>query len=222
MVAERASTKREATNVHVPEPTARRLSVYLRELAELEGAGETTVSSRGIAERCRINPAQVRKDLARFGSLGKRGVGYDVAGLRAALARILGLERETRVVIVGAGNLGSALGNYSGFGTSGFRVVALFDNAPSKVGRRTREGRVVRPMSELARVIRDEEVGVGIVAVPAAGAQAVVDALVRAGVGAILNFAPVRPAVPEGTVIRHVDLGVELEGLAFLTTRAAR
>lgn len=199
----------------VPEATTRRLSLYLRVLGDLEALGAQTVSSREIADRCRLNPSQVRKDLAHFGGFGIRGVGYDVSRLRQVIAGILGLDRERRVIIVGAGNLGSALGDYPGFQGSGFEVVALFDVSADKIGSSTRSGRPVLPMGDLAQVIRDRDVDLAIVAVPAAAAQKVVDQLAAAGIRAILNFAPTRPTAPHNICIHHVDLKIELESLSY-------
>ncbi len=203
----------------IPEATTRRLSLYLRVLTELEDAGAATVSSRGIADRARLNPAQLRKDLAYFGAFGVRGVGYDVSELRHIIAGILGLDRRVRAVIVGAGNLGSALGDYPGFGVGGFEIVALFDVVPDKIGHRTRTGRPIEHIDMLDATIAEQEVEIAIIAVPAEAAQEVVDRLVAAGIRAILNFAPSRPDVPEGILVRHVDLKVELESLSFFLQR---
>ena len=205
----------------IPEPTTRRLSLYLRILAQLQEAGRSTVSSGAIATCACLKPAQVRKDLAHVGAAGVPGVGYRIEQLRTAIARRLGLDRSRRVVIVGAGNLGSALGNYPGFDRGGFHVVALFDVAEDKIGRRTRSGRPVLPLERLEQVVDREGVEIGIVAVPGPQAQAVVDRLVAAGIRAVLNFAPVRPLVPHGIRIRHVDLRVELESLAHYLAQAA-
>lgn len=198
-----------------PQATTRRLSLYLRLLSDLEEQGTETVSSREIAERCHLNPSQVRKDLAHFGGFGVRGVGYDVSRLRQVVAGILGLDRERRVVIVGAGNLGSALGDYPGFRGSGFEVVALFDVSPDKIGTATRSGRPVLSMDALDATVRDHDVDLAIIAVPAPAAQRVVDRLAAAGIRAILNFAPARPATPEQIRIHHVDLKIELETLSY-------
>lgn len=200
----------------VPSPTTRRLSLYLRVLAELSEAGESTVSSRELAATCDLNPSQVRKDLAHFGGFGKRGVGYEVSELREVIAKILGVDRTQRVVIVGAGNLGTALGDYQGFDGRSFEIVALFDVSDDKVGTRTRSGRPVLHVNELERTVREQEVALGIVAVPAASAQRVVDQLAAAGLRAILNFAPVRPVAPPEVTVQSVDLKVELESLTSL------
>ena len=194
--------------------TANRLSLYLRFLTELEEDGVETVSSRAMAEHLRMTSAQVRRDLASFGQFGVRGVGYGVKELRAEVERILGLDRTLRVVIVGAGNLGTALADYPGFRGGGLKVVALLDVDPEKVGRETRGGVPIYHLDELDRVVSDG-VDVAIVAVPAETAQNVVDCLVNANVRAILNFAPVRPTVPTGFRCNSVDLKLELESLSF-------
>lgn len=206
----------------IPEVTTRRLSLYLRVLTDLQDAGVSTVSSSRIAERCDLNPAQVRKDLSRFGGFGTRGVGYKVPDLRAVIEGILGLDRGRRVIIVGAGNLGNALGDYPGFNRGGFDVVGLFDVLPDKIGQKTRGGRPIHAIDDLVDLIGDRGAAIGIVAVPATSAQEVVDRLVAAGVRAILNFAPSRPRVPEGISIRHVDLSVELESLSFFLSGRVR
>jgi redox-sensing transcriptional repressor len=198
----------------VSELTASRLSLYLRYLGQLEEEGTATVSSRAMAEALGLTSAQVRRDLASFGGFGVRGVGYDVTRLRTELERILGLDRTLHVVIVGAGNLGNALADYPGFGGGGLKVVALFDVDPDKVGHDTRGGVPIHHLDDLERVAA-ERVDVGIVAVPAEAAQAVVDRLVEAGVRAVLNFAPMRPKVPEGFRCKSVDLTLELESLSF-------
>jgi redox-sensing transcriptional repressor len=198
----------------VSELTASRLSLYLRSLTQLEEQGATTVSSRAMAEELGVTSAQVRRDLASFGGFGVRGVGYDVQRLRGELERILGLDRTLHVVIVGAGNLGHALADYPGFGGGGLKVVALYDVDPAKVGKSTREGVPIQHFDELDQASA-RRIDVGIVAVPAEAAQAVVDRLVAADVRAILNFAPVRPRVPSGFRCKSVDLTLELESLSF-------
>jgi redox-sensing transcriptional repressor len=197
----------------VSELTANRLSLYLRVLTQLEEQGTATVSSRAMAEALGLTSSQVRRDLASFGAFGVRGVGYDVTRLRAELERILGLDRTLRVVIVGAGNLGNALADYPGFEGGGLKVVALFDVDPGKVGEQTRGGVHIHHLDELEAIAG--KVDVGIVAVPAEAAQVVVDRLVEAGIRAVLNFAPLRPRVPEGFRCKSVDLTLELESLSF-------
>jgi redox-sensing transcriptional repressor len=194
--------------------TVRRLSVYSRCLALLEEDGIKTVSSQELAARFHLNSAQVRKDLAYFGEFGIRGIGYDVGSLRAEIHRILALDREWPVVLVGFGNLGSALFRYRGFARQGFRIVAVVDDDPAKGGRPV-DGLIIRSPAELSGLVRDLGIQIGVVAVPAESAQAVVDRLVAAGVRAILNFAPTRVKVPGEVRLQNVDLSIELEHLSF-------
>ena len=199
----------------VSDLTTQRLSLYLRCLEELDRQGTATISSRQLAERFSFSAAQIRKDLATFGEFGVRGVGYSVRKLKERLIRILGLNRELRVVIVGAGNLGMALADYGGFNQEGFRIVALFDVAPGKVGGASRNGAPILDLSRLGEVARQENVQIGVVAVPAAAAQAVVDAAAEAGIPALLNFAPARLRVPSTVTLRNVDLKTQMESLAY-------
>lgn len=204
----------------VSELTASRLSLYLRFLTQLEEQGTATVSSRAMAEALGVTSAQVRRDLASFGAFGVRGVGYDVKQLRIELERILGLDRTLHVAIIGAGNLGHALADYPGFGGGGLKVVALFDIDPDKVGKHTRGGVPIHHLDDIESVTA-AKIDVGIVAVPADAAQRVVDRLVAAGIRAVLNFAPVRPRVPEGFRCKSVDLTLELESLSFFLSLQA-
>ena len=201
--------------------TVRRLSVYTRCLQQLEEDGVKTVSSQELAERFNLNSAQVRKDLAYFGEFGVRGIGYYVAGLKAELQKILGLDREWSVALVGFGNLGSALFHYKGFARQGFRIAAIFDADPAKVGRDV-GGAPVLPSADLAREVRARGIQIAIVAVPPEAAQAVTDQLAEAGIKAILNFAPSRLRAPRDTRLKHVDLSIELETLSFYLAKGAR
>jgi redox-sensing transcriptional repressor len=201
--------------------TIRRLSIYSRCLAQLEEDGVKTVSSQELAERFHLNSAQVRKDLAYFGEFGIRGIGYYVANLRAELSKILGLDREWRLALVGFGNLGSALFRYRGFARGGFRVAAIVDDDPAKAGRVV-DGLQILPVSELPRAVRQSGIQVGVIAVPADAAQLVADRLVAAGVRAILNFAPARLTVPRDVRLQNVDLSIELENLSFHLAQGAR
>src|SRR5581483_11968389 len=176
--------------------------------------GASTTSSEELAAAAGVNAAQVRKDLSHLGSYGTRGVGYDVDYLVRQINRQLGLDHDRRVAIVGAGNLGHALASYGGFPARGFEVVAAFDADPAKVGAPL--GPVtVAPVSDLFDVLREKEVEIAIVTTPATAAQSVVDAVVAAGVGSILNFAPTTVTVPPTVNLRQVDLGVELQILSF-------
>ncbi|MGH9103605.1 MAG: redox-sensing transcriptional repressor Rex [Acidimicrobiales bacterium] len=206
-----------ATSRPLPQATVARLPLYLRALGELAGRDAPTVSSDLLAETVGVNAAQVRKDLSHLGSLGTRGAGYDVEVLLGRIRAELGLTREWPVVIVGLGNLGRALALYGGLAARGFKVAALVDADPSKVGARV-GGVAISPYSELVDVVRARRVSVAVIATPAAAAQAVADALVRAGVTAVLSFAPVSLSVPEGVALRQVDLSTELQILSFHQT----
>jgi redox-sensing transcriptional repressor len=211
MAPPREATERE----QISEVTTGRLSVYLRCLTYLESTGQETVSSADLAHRFHLNSAQIRKDLACFGEFGTRGVGYNVSQLRANLVRTLGLDRTRNVVIVGAGNLGMALADYAGFNERGFHIVALLDNNRSKVGRTSRSGIPVVAWEKLAEVVRGNAVDIGIIAVSPESAQSVHDALVDAGVLAVLNFAPVQIRLREEAKVKSVDLRINLESLSF-------
>lgn len=199
----------------VSELTTGRLSVYLRCLIYLESIGRETVSSHDLAERFHLNSAQIRKDLACFGEFGTRGVGYNVAKLKETLTRTLGLDRMRNVLIVGAGNLGMALADYRGFNSNGFHIVGMLDVDPEKLGRTSRSGAPVLSFDRLNDIVRSNSVEIGIVAVNAENAQSVHDALVAAGVCAVLNFAPVQIRLRSGVKVKSVDLRINLESLAY-------
>ena len=201
----------------IADSTVRRLSLYLRFLEDFEERGLTTVSSDELARRGGTTSAQVRKDLSFFGSFGKRGLGYSVPELTRRLHEILGLGREWQVIIVGAGKIGAALAQYRGFLQRGFRIVAVYDNDPQKVGRRW-DGHVVRDAAQLEREVGERRPDIAVVTVPAEHAQGVVDRLVRLGVRAILNFAPVQLNVPPDVTVKTVNMAMELEGLSFALT----
>jgi len=199
----------------ISELTTNRLSVYLRCLNQLDAAGVRTVSSQALAEQFHLNAAQIRKDLAYFGEFGVRGVGYYVKELRRHLRQILGIDRGVSVAIMGAGNLGLALADYPGFRDEGFEIVALFDQAKEKIGHRSRAGVPVYDARDLRRIVRRERIRIAVVAVPGHAAQSVVNALVAAGIRAILNFSPGTVRVPEGVKLKSMDLTVSLESLSF-------
>lgn len=178
------------------------------------------MSSRALAEASGVNSAKVRKDLSYLGSYGVRGVGYDVAYLRVQIARELGLSQHWATCIVGLGNLGLALAHYGGFSERGFRLAALFDDDPAKVGQRI-AGVCVEPVADCARIVAARGIAIGVVAVPAAAAQPVVDTLCAAGISSILNFAPTVLEVDDGVLLRNVDLSTELQILAFYEQRKA-
>jgi redox-sensing transcriptional repressor len=204
----------------ISELTTGRLSVYLRCLTFLEAQGQKTVSSHEMADRFHLNSAQIRKDLACFGEFGTRGVGYDVARLKGTLIETLGIDRTRNVIIVGAGNLGMALADYSGFNSNGFHIIALLDRDPEKVGRTSREGIPVLPYQRLGEVARKNHADIGIIAVPAESAQTVYDALADAGIQGILNFAPVQVKLRPGVKVKSVDLRINLESLSFHLKKA--
>jgi redox-sensing transcriptional repressor len=197
-----------------PEPTIARLALYLRSVRAALREGVETMSSADIEKRTGIGSGQVRKDLSYFGEFGKPGMGYSVAPLVARLSHIMRLDREQAVVIVGAGNLGSALAGYAGFGQSGFRVAAVYDNNFNKIGRKVWDHEIldIRRMPELNR---EMGVRIGIVATAGSAAQEVADIMARSGVKVILNFAPERFRAPAGTMVRNVDLTQELEILCY-------
>ena len=205
----------------IPEMTIRRLSVYTRCLLQLEEDGIKTISSQDLAERFNLNSAQVRKDLAYFGEFGVRGIGYYVSGLKAELQRILGLDREWPVALVGLGNLGSALFHYKGFSRQGFRVAVVFDDDPAKVGRDI-DGVPIVATTDIPREVAARAIQIAILAVPAEAAQTVTDQLVAAGIKAVLNFAPARLRVPKDARLKHVDLSIELETLSFYLAQGSR
>jgi redox-sensing transcriptional repressor len=205
----------------IPEMTVRRLSIYTRCLQQLEEDGAKTISSQELAERFNLNSAQVRKDLAYFGEFGVRGIGYYVSGLKAELQRILGLDREWPIALVGFGNLGSALFHYKGFARQGFKLAAIFDDDPAKHGRDV-GGVPILPVRDLTSTVRAQAIQIAIVAVPAESAQAVTDQLVAAGIKSVLNFAPTRIRVPREVRLKDVDLSIELETLSFYLAKSAR
>jgi redox-sensing transcriptional repressor len=198
----------------IAESTVRRLSLYLRFLEQFAAQGHATVSSAELARRGGTTSAQVRKDLSFFGSFGKRGLGYSVHELSAKIRDILGLERTYRVVLVGAGRIGSALAQYPGFRQRGFNVTAIYDTDPKKVGGRW-NGLVVRDVGHLEADLKRDPSDIAILVTPAEAAQEVADRLVHAGVKAILNFAPVQLVVPGDVAVKSVNMALELETLSF-------
>ena len=201
----------------IAESTVRRLSIYLRFLEEFEDRGLSTVSSEELARRGGTTSAQVRKDLSFFGSFGKRGLGYSVPELSAALRDILGLGREWRVVIVGAGKIGAALAQYRGFRQRGYNIIAVYDANPDKIGR-SLEGIEIRDMARFEADVAAEHPEIAVIAIPGEEAQAVLDRIVRTGIRAVLNFAPVQLHAPADVTVRAVNMAMELEGLSFALT----
>lgn len=198
----------------IPTPAIHRLSFYLRQLEAFKRGDRHTISSKQLGEALGYTDAQVRKDLAYFGQFGHPGIGYRVDELIGQLKKILGTDKVWHVLLIGAGNLGRALAAYRGFAAKGFELTAVFDADPAKHGMVFGD-RKVRPASELARAVRDEDIRLAMMAVPAEAAQAVADELVAAGVRGILNFAPTSISVPEHVSVQSVDLAVQLEQLSF-------
>jgi len=198
----------------IPEATIMRLSVYSRYLTEVDRKGIVTISSSDIAEGVGVSPAQVRKDLAYFGEFGIRGVGYNVKDLHKDILKILGLSSEWSVSLVGMGNLGLALSTYKGFKERGFIITSIFDKDPEKIGMVV-DGVEVMPVEKIEEVVPKTKTQIGVITVPGVYAQEVADKLVKCGVSAILNFAPVVLNVPPEVELRNVDLSVNLEVLTF-------
>ena len=197
-----------------------RLPGYLRALTALARNGIPSVSSEELATAAGVSSTMLRKDLSHLGSYGVRGVGYDVERLASEITSALGLTQDWPVAIVGMGNLGRALAAYRGFAERGFRVIALLDGDPRVVGDRVAAD-VVRPMRDLPDLVIDHGLAIGVIATPSAGAQEACDDLVEAGVRSVLNFAPAVLSVPDGVVVRTVDLSTELQILAFHGQRVA-
>lgn len=191
-----------------------RLPRYLQALIAAGDVDQTTISSQGLARGAGVNSAIVRKDLSHLGALGRRGVGYDVAGLVDEISTVLGLSTERAVVIVGLGNLGRALAAYDGFHRRGFRIVALLDADPAKIGTEVGDLRI-ESADDLEDIVADRGAQIAVLATPAPHAQDAADRLVAAGVRAILNFAPVHLDGPDHVSIRRVDLSTELQILSF-------
>jgi redox-sensing transcriptional repressor len=191
-----------------------RISLYLRELQRLEAAGQKTISSGQLGTLLGFSDAQVRKDLGFFGQFGYPGVGYRCEELIHAMRDILGTNQPWPVVMIGVGNLGQALLGYRGFGQQNFSIAAAFDADPQKIGKQI-QGLRVQPLTELAATIRDKNIRLGMIVVPAGRAQEAANALVAAGIEGVVNFAPVTISLPPGIEQVSVDLAIELEQLSF-------
>lgn len=201
----------------IAESTVRRLSLYLSFLEDTERRGLTTISSDELARLGGTTSAQVRKDLSLFGSFGKRGLGYAVPDLSKQLREILGLGKEWKVCIIGAGKIGAALARYRGLAERGFHVVGVYDSDESKIGKRW-ENLTVRSIADLEKDAAKQGYDIAVVATPAENTPPVVKQVVRAGIKAILNFAPVQLVVPADVTVRNVNMAMELEGLSFALT----
>ena len=198
----------------ISELTTNRMSVYLRCLNDLASKGEKTVSSDGLAKQFHLNSAQIRKDLAYFGEFGVRGVGYYVDELREHLTKILGLNTEHSVAIIGAGRLGTALADYYGLTQTNFSVAAMFDADAEKIGKKV--GAVeIFDIKDFARVAEKNKIDVAVIAVPAPFAQGVLEQVVRAGIKAVMNFAPIPLKFNVDVKVKTVDLTISLESLSY-------
>ncbi|MFH1092316.1 MAG: redox-sensing transcriptional repressor Rex [Pseudomonadota bacterium] len=203
----------------IPSATITRLSLYSRNLEELVQEDIKVVSSEKLAERCGVNSAQIRKDLAYFGEFGIRGVGYYTRDLIFEIKKILGLNKEWRMALVGIGNLGSALIAHENFTRQGYRFVAAFDIDPHKIGKKLFSGLVVQDLERLPVITHETNVEIGVISTPASKAQDVANRFIEANVRAILNFAPIHIQVPKGFGVENVDFTVKLDNLAYhLTT----
>jgi redox-sensing transcriptional repressor len=198
----------------ISDAVVRRLPIYLRYLNELALAEVQTVSSQDLGEKLDLNPAQIRKDLAYFGDFGKKGIGYDVGYLIDQIKHILKLDKQIHVALIGAGNLGHALSNYNMYHNDSMRIVAVFDQMANKVGQKINNLEIL-PMHQLVKTVRELNIRVGIITVPASEAQIVANHLIEAGVDAILNFAPIIIKVPNGVRVHHADFTTELHSLAY-------
>lgn len=205
----------------IAESTVRRLSIYLSFLEEIDARGVLTTSSDDLARLGGTTSAQVRKDLSFFGSFGKRGLGYSVPELSSRLREILGLGRQWKVCIIGAGKIGAALARYAGFAERGFLVTAVYDSDPAKIGHKS-GGVVIRSTDDLDGDVSSNQYDIAVLTVPAESAQPIIDRLVKSGMKAILSFAPAQLSVPADVTLRTVNMAMELEGLTFaLTNRGA-
>jgi redox-sensing transcriptional repressor len=205
----------------IAESTVRRLSLYLSFLEERERERVATISSDELAQLGGTTSAQVRKDLSLFGSFGKRGLGYSVAELKQKLLEILGLEKQWRVCIIGAGKIGAALARYRGFAERGFIIAAVYDSDPAKIGKKW-ESLAIRDVSNLATDAASERFDIAVLATPPESAPEVVKVIVQAGIKAILNFAPTQLNVPNDVTVRAVNMAIELEGLSFALNNRGR
>ena len=199
----------------IPDATIERIAVYSRTIEDLVEKGEKVVSSEKLAEMCRVNPAQVRKDFSYFGEFGVRGVGYDVRDLLVEIKKILVSDREWRLGIVGLGNLGKALVAHENFLKRGYRFVAAFDSDSEKIGKKIPSGLIIQPVTKLKELVKELEIEIGVITTPALRAQGVADMLTEAGVKAILNFSPIQVRKPECCLVQNVDFTVNLDNLAF-------
>jgi len=199
---------------NIPDIVIGRLPIYLRALTRLAQEGREVTSSHELGQRLGISSAQIRKDLSHFGGFGKQGTGYQIAYLVEQLKQVLKVDQEWDVVLVGAGDLGHALAHYKGFGDRGFRIVAVFDNSPNKIGTDL-EGFLIQPLEDVAKIVRERHIKIAMIAVPAEAAQEVADRLIESGVKAILNYAPINLNVPAGVHVQYIDPVVHMQRMTY-------
>ncbi len=198
----------------VPDIVVGRLPIYLRALTHMAGAGQEITSSHELGQKLGISSAQIRKDLSHFGEFGKQGTGYRISHLQEQIKRILKVDREWEVALIGIGDLGHAVARYNGFKNRGFRISLLFDNDPTKIGARVDDLEIL-DVARLKDVLRERDIHMVMITVPASEAQRVVDTCVEAGVRAVLNYAPISLAVPEGVRVQYLDPVVHLQRMTY-------
>lgn len=198
----------------IPDIVIGRLPIYLRALTQLSQQGHEITSSHELGQRLGISSAQIRKDLSHFGEFGKQGTGYQISHLMSQLKQILQVDREWQMIVVGAGDLGRALAHYGGFIERGFRVVAIFDNDPKKIGTGSGDLKVI-DIARMKETIREKNVKIAMIAIPAQAAQSICDTLIEAGVRAILNYAPITVSVPDDVHVQYIDPVAHLQRMTY-------
>ncbi len=199
---------------NIPDIVIGRLPIYLRALTRLAQEGKEVTSSHELGQRLGISSAQIRKDLSHFGGFGKQGTGYQIAYLVEQLKQVLKVDREWDVALIGAGDLGRAVAHYKGFSDRGFRIIAVFDNAPDKAGKDI-DGLIINPIEQMREIITQRGIKIAMIAIPAEHAQSVADQLVEAGVRAILNYAPINLNVPENVHVQYIDPVAHMQRMTY-------
>ncbi|MDA1279861.1 MAG: redox-sensing transcriptional repressor Rex [Chloroflexi bacterium] len=213
-MATKNNSSNPALQTVVPEVVIQRLPLYVRVLSQFSNSGHDVISSEQLGQQLQMTPAQIRKDLSYFGRFGKQGRGYDIAMLERQLRTILGLDRTWNVAVIGMGRLGRAVVSYPGFAPEGFKIVSAFDSDDKIIGMDV-SGLVVQSTASLAATVKKLDIKIGIVTVPIAHAQSVIDSLVKAGIKSILNYAPLSPQVPSGVMVRGVDPVLSLQSMTY-------
>jgi redox-sensing transcriptional repressor len=210
-----------ANEAKIPDATIERISLYSRPLERLLERGILVVSSEKLAELCKVNPAQVRKDLSYFGEFGVRGIGYDVHDLLTEIRKILVSDREWKLGIAGLGNMGVALVRHENFLKRGYRFVAAFDTDPQKIGKELPHGLIIQPVSEIKPLTQSLGIEVGVIATHSSGAQEIANLFIDAGIRAVLNFSPFQVRQPEHCLVENVDFTVTLDNLAYYLSKVS-